>query len=78
MTEKEIAYLRAIESHSGEWTWYQLDRFLSAKNVRFVDDMMDVLANLEKTGLVSTENRENHDYYLITAKGRQTLAAAAK
>lgn len=75
MTDIELTYLRAIDSHSGEWTWYQLDRFLSGKNVRLVDDLPAVISGLEKSGHISFERRENLDYYLITEKGRQALAS---
>ena len=77
MNEKQLAYLRAIDQHSGEWTWYQLDRSLSAQNVRFVDGMIEFLLELEKAGLVEIERKQEFDYYSITAKGKQVLAAAA-
>lgn len=39
---------------------------------------MDVLSNLEKSGLVSVEHREKLEYYSITEKGRQALRADYK
>ena len=71
--------LRLVAQHDGEWSWYQVERLLSAKgketgpffaevDVLVKDGMMEVRPN---------PKMDHHGRYWITEKGRQTLAACA-
>jgi len=77
--QREI--LKAVASHDGEFSWYQLDRTLTndstdgGENVARMRGLLRALRGLEEAGFIASGAGHNpsQPLYSITAKGRHTL-----
>jgi len=73
--KKEI--LRLVARHDGEWSWYQVDRFLSAKG-HVTGPFFAEIDWLVKEGMMDVRPNSklgDHERYWLTDKGRETIAA---
>ena len=68
--------LAAIARNDGKWSWYQLDRALSAQGLD-VSRLMDALSELEAEGLVRAlpvAERPGQPLYALTSEGKRRAA----
>jgi DNA-binding PadR family transcriptional regulator len=75
-----LTFLRLIEEHEGEWSWYQFERAFPPG--WFTDEpadttAMDILNQLETDGLVTTTPGEPQRKYRLTHQGIDVLREAA-
>lgn len=65
-----------IERNDGKWTWYQLERGLTAAGVGGRADLMEIVADLVREGLLSehSDARYPHPLYRVTEEGRVFLS----
>jgi DNA-binding HxlR family transcriptional regulator len=68
--------LRRIAAHDGEWTWYQLDRALSVRDLIPMEPLPKLLRELERRGLIRSGPGPNpaQPTYFVTAAGRERLS----
>lgn len=65
--------LAAIAEHDGVWTWYQLDRYLSATIPEMMGSLMPALRDLEQDGcirLVGAEANPGMPRYAVASAER--------
>lgn len=65
-----------IEKNDGKWTWYQLDRGMTARGLGGRMNFMEVVTELINEGLIAEERdaRYPQPLYRITEKGRAFLS----
>lgn len=77
MTPKEykINLLQSIANHDGQWSWYQLDRMLSANGMISPEPLPRLLREIEQQGLIRSEpgHVPGQPVYYITQTGRHYL-----
>jgi DNA-binding HxlR family transcriptional regulator len=72
MELKEIIF-QLIYANDGKWTWYQLERGLTAKGVGGQSNTMVLIHELINEGLISEkeDKRYPHSLYCVTELGRK-------
>jgi DNA-binding PadR family transcriptional regulator len=83
MEQIERRVLELIAAHDGAYSWYQIDRALSASsassdsNVLVLGGLIRELKKLEEHGLISSGIGHNpaQPVYTITARGKEALDA---
>ncbi len=58
--------LKRIAAHDGEWGWYQLERFINARDLPPGKTVMSLLNELKKDGPIVQVRAE----YQLTDKGK--------
>ena len=76
----KLTFLRLIEQHEGEWGWYQFERAFPPG--WFTDESpttraKEILARLERDGLVTTIQGEPQRKYRLTDHGIEVLRKGA-
>jgi hypothetical protein len=71
-----LTFLRVIEEHEAEWSWYQFERAFPPG--WFTDELPatranDILDELERDGLVTTTLGGPQPKYRLTAQGTDAL-----
>jgi len=75
-----LVFLRLIEEHEGEWSWYQFERAFPPG--WFTDELpttaaTDILKRLERDGLVTTTPGGPQPKYRLTDQGIDALREGA-
>ncbi len=72
----ELNILKLLASRDDvNWTWYNLDRAMTLRNMDGVGNVARLVDNLSKAGLVDIVARtpSGMDYYRVSAKGHKLL-----
>jgi DNA-binding HxlR family transcriptional regulator len=71
-----VELLKLIANHDGGWSWYQLDRALSARGLMLKMPLTAVLQQVEDEGLIRSAAGHNpsQPVYSITDMGRARIA----
>lgn len=68
-----------IEKNDGKWTWYQLDRGMTALGLGGQMNFMEVVTELVNEGLIAEQRdaRYPHPLYRVTEKGKAFLTVSS-
>jgi predicted transcriptional regulator len=69
-----LNYLALISGYEGKMNWYKLDRSLRAQKID-ADNLMEVIGELDREGLITRTKEEENEHFSITEKGRARLKA---
>jgi len=78
LTQLELVLLELVAKGQGNWSWYELAKALSRRDVPRAPDMMVVLKKLAAGGLVKRylETDSPRDRWELTPEGSMVLANA--
>ena len=78
LTQLELVLLELVAKSQGNWSWYELAKALSRRDVPRAPDMMVVLKQLAADGLVKRylETNSPRDRWELTPEGSIVLANA--
>ncbi|MDT5124041.1 MAG: hypothetical protein QOC96_3523 [Acidobacteriota bacterium] len=71
----ESDILKLIYENDGRWSWYQLDRALSVRQLHGGGRLIKVLQHLEENGLIRSEasSEDSVPRYYVTDAGKRLL-----
>lgn len=73
----ELNILKLLASRDDiNWTWYNLDRAMSVRNMDGIGNVARLVDNLSKAGLVNivpSGTQSGMDYYRVSENGFKTL-----
>lgn len=74
--DMRYSIVELVEKNDGKWTWYQLDRGMTALGLGGQINFMGAVTDLVNEGLIAEkrDDRYPHPLYRITEKGKVFLS----